>query len=96
VPSIEIVLWVALGGRGTLIGAVIGAIVVNAAKSGLSEAFPDGWLFFMGALFVVVVVFMPKGLVGVAQQGFDYARRRLKQYGGNEAYSIMRESDRRV
>ena len=96
VPSIEIVLWVALGGRGTLIGAAIGAIVVNAAKSGLSEAFPDGWLFFMGALFVVVVVFMPKGLVGVAQQGFEFVRRRLKRYGGNEAYSIMRESDRRV
>jgi len=65
VPSIEIVLWVALGGRGTLIGAVIGAIAVNAAKSGLSESYPDSWLFFLGALFVIVVVFMPRGLVGL-------------------------------
>ena len=96
VPSIEIVLWVALGGRGTLIGAVIGAIVVNSAKSGLSEAFPDIWLFFMGALFVVVVVFMPKGLVGVAQQAFEFVKRRWKRHGDRKTYSLLRESDRRV
>lgn len=67
VPSIEMALWVALGGRGTLIGAAAGAVAVNAAKSGFSEAYPDAWLYFMGALFVVVVVFMPQGLVGVVR-----------------------------
>lgn len=65
VPSIEMVLWVALGGRGTLVGAMIGAVVLNAAKTGISEAYPEGWLFVMGGLFVAIVLFMPKGLVGV-------------------------------
>lgn len=65
VPSVEMVLWVAIGGRGTLIGAVIGAILVNAAKSSFSESFPDGWLFFLGTLFVTAVLFLPKGILGV-------------------------------
>lgn len=64
VPSIEMVLWVAAGGRGTLIGAVVGALVLNGAKSLISEAYPDIWLLFLGAMFVIVVVLMPKGLFG--------------------------------
>jgi len=96
VPSIEIVLWVALGGRGTLIGAALGAIAVNAAKSGLSEAFPDSWLFFMGALFVIVVVFMPKGIIGLVQQLSARIKRRLEKHEGNSSYSVLREGDRGV
>ncbi|HHT9126068.1 MAG TPA: urea ABC transporter permease subunit UrtC [Candidatus Brocadiia bacterium] len=65
VPSIEMVLWVAVGGRGTLVGAVLGAILVNSAKSGFSESFPSIWLYFLGALFVGVVVFFPQGLMGL-------------------------------
>nr|WP_223869999.1 urea ABC transporter permease subunit UrtC [Paenibacillus sabuli] len=65
VPSIEMVLWVAIGGRGTLIGAALGAILLNYAKSEFSASYPDAWLFFLGALFVVVVVFLPKGAVGL-------------------------------
>lgn len=65
VPSIEMVIWVAVGGRGTLIGAVIGAVLVNAAKSSLSEFFPDAWLYFLGVLFVGVVLLFPDGIVGV-------------------------------
>ncbi|MNW41229.1 leucine/isoleucine/valine transporter permease subunit [compost metagenome] len=65
VPSIEMVLWVALGGRGTLIGAIIGAVVLNAAKTGISEAYPEGWLLVLGGLFVAVVVLMPSGLTGL-------------------------------
>ncbi|CAM4308626.1 urea ABC transporter permease subunit UrtC [Paenibacillus alkaliterrae] len=68
VPSIEMVLWVAIGGRGTLIGAALGAILMNWAKSEFSTAYPEGWLFFMGLLFVVVVVFMPKGVAGLVSQ----------------------------
>lgn len=65
IPSIEMVLWVALGGRGTLLGPIIGAVFVNAAKTGFSESYPDIWIYFLGALFVVVVLFLPKGLVGL-------------------------------
>lgn len=68
VPSIEMVLWVAIGGRGTLVGAALGAILMNWAKSEFSTAYPQGWLFFMGLLFVVVVVFMPKGVAGLVGQ----------------------------
>lgn len=62
--SIEIVIWVAVGGRATLYGAVIGALVVNYAKSYLTAAFPDAWLFGLGALFVLVTLFLPKGISG--------------------------------
>ncbi|MBB6695194.1 urea ABC transporter permease subunit UrtC [Cohnella xylanilytica] len=68
VPSVEMVLWVAIGGRGTLIGAVVGAVVLNEAKSGLSESFPDMWTFFLGGLFIVATVFLPGGLVGLVRQ----------------------------
>ncbi|WP_127579901.1 urea ABC transporter permease subunit UrtC [Paenibacillus koleovorans] len=65
VPSIEMVLWVAIGGRGTLAGAVFGALLTNWAKTSFSESFPEGWLFFLGGLFVIVVLFLPRGIVGV-------------------------------
>jgi urea transport system permease protein len=64
-PSIEMVLWVALGGRGTLIGPVLGAILVNWAKTTFSESYPDIWLYFLGLMFVIVVVFLPDGLMGL-------------------------------
>jgi urea transport system permease protein len=64
VPSIEMVIWVAIGGRGSLTGAIIGAIIVNLLKSGVSEQFPAVWSYFIGIAFVVVVIFMPTGLVG--------------------------------
>lgn len=63
--SIELVVWVALGGRGTLYGAALGAGVVNYAKTVLTGALPEIWLFALGALFVVVTVWLPKGLVGL-------------------------------
>ena len=63
VPSVEMVIWVAVGGRGTLIGAVIGALLINAAKSGLSESFPAIWQYFLGGLFIGAVLLFPNGLV---------------------------------
>lgn len=63
--SIEIVVWVALGGRATLYGAVIGAILVNYAKSVFTGVMPDAWLFALGGLFVLVTVFLPKGIAGL-------------------------------
>jgi len=62
--SIEVVIWTAVGGRGTLIGPIIGAIAVNAGKSYFTGALPDLWLFALGALFIVVTLFSPKGIVG--------------------------------
>ncbi|QGH33768.1 urea ABC transporter permease subunit UrtC [Gracilibacillus salitolerans] len=76
IPSIEMVLWVALGGRGTLIGPIIGAVLVNAAKTGFSESYPDIWTYFLGLLFVLVVVFLPKGITGLFEKWSD---RRKKQ-----------------
>ena len=63
--SIEIVIWVAIGGRGTLYGAVIGALLVNYAKTWFTAAFPEVWLFALGALFVIVTVFLPQGIAGL-------------------------------
>ena len=63
--SIEIAIWVAVGGRGTLIGPVIGAFVVNLAKSWFTVSFPEYWLFFLGLLFIVVTLLLPNGLVGL-------------------------------
>lgn len=65
IPSIEMILWVALGGRGTLIGPILGAIIVNGAKTAFSESYPDIWLYFLGLMFVTVVVFLPNGLMGL-------------------------------
>lgn len=64
--SIEAVIWVAVGGRGTLTGAALGAVLVNAAKSWFTGALPEIWLFALGGLFVAVTLFLPKGVVGLA------------------------------
>lgn len=66
--SLEAVVWVALGGRGTLIGPVVGAISVNALKSWATRAYPDLWILILGGAFVLVVMFMPKGIVGIPSQ----------------------------
>ncbi len=63
--SIEIAIWVAVGGRGTLFGAIIGAFAVNGARTYFTAAAPEIWLFFLGALFILVTLAMPKGIVGV-------------------------------
>ena len=66
--SIELVIWVAVGGRGTLIGPVIGAVVVNGLKSWFTAALPEYWLFVLGAIFVGVTLYLPAGLLGLANQ----------------------------
>jgi urea transport system permease protein len=63
--SLEIVVWVAMGGRGTVYGAVIGAVVVNYAKTVLTGLMPEIWLFTLGGVFIVVTLLLPDGLVGV-------------------------------
>jgi urea transport system permease protein len=69
--SLEIVIWVAVGGRGTLYGAIIGAVLVNYAKTVLTGLMPDAWLFCLGGAFILVTLLMPDGIVGLL-------RRRIK------------------
>jgi urea transport system permease protein len=66
--SLEAVVWVSVGGRGTLVGPIIGAFAVNAMKSWATRAYPDLWLIFLGTMFILVTVFMPKGIVGLPAQ----------------------------
>ena len=66
--SIEMVIWAAVGGRGTLVGPIVGAFTVNGLKSWFTAAFPDLWLFALGALFVLVTLYLPAGLAGLARR----------------------------
>ena len=85
--SIEIVIWVAIGGRGSLYGAALGAILVNYGKSYFTGALPEFWLFILGGLFIAVTLFLPKGIVGtvpafsslsgIADRGMRFLRRGL-------------------
>jgi urea transport system permease protein len=81
--SIEVVIWTAVGGRGTLIGPIIGAAFVNVGKTFFTSAFPEFWLFALGGLFVLVTLFLPKGIVGTVQQFIarrkEYAAAREKE-----------------
>src|SRR5246127_2787470 len=96
--SLEAVVWVAVGGRGTLIGPIVGAIVVNALKSWATRAFPDLWLIILGAMFAIVVLFMPKGLVGLPKQLYSLFQRSstflkgISAQRGNEAQLPVKET----
>ncbi|WP_372527988.1 urea ABC transporter permease subunit UrtC [Piscinibacter sp.] len=72
--SIEIAIWAAVGGRGSLIGPIVGAFFVNGAKSWFTQAFPEFWLYFLGALFIAVTLFLPQGIVGLL-------RKKTEQHG---------------
>ncbi|MEH6344594.1 MAG: urea ABC transporter permease subunit UrtC [Bermanella sp.] len=82
--SIEIIIWVAIGGRGTLFGAVIGAVAVNYAKTYFTGAFAELWLFMLGGLFVMATLYLPKGIVGFVRD--------IKQGDGatNKLYLILK------
>ena len=69
INSIEVVIWVAVGGRGTLYGAVAGAVLVNYAKTYFTGALPEVWLYALGALFVLVTLFLPRGIMGLVRAG---------------------------
>jgi len=79
--GIEIAIWAAVGGRGTLIGPIVGAFFVNGAKSWFTVAFPEFWLFFLGALFIAVTLFLPQGLLGLARTLRDKAQGKPKEPG---------------
>ena len=77
VPSIEMVIWVAVGGRGTLWGAMAGAVVVGLTRNWLSESFPDFWLFFLGGLFIGSVVLFPTGIAGTLRDAATFLASKL-------------------
>ena len=74
-PSIEMIIWVAVGGRGTLVGPVVGAVGVSWLQSTLTTSYPDLWLLVLGGLFIGVVLFFPDGVVGSAQTFIGHLRR---------------------
>jgi urea transport system permease protein len=76
--SIEVVIWVAVGGRGTLAGAILGALVVNAGKTWFTGALPEFWLFALGGLFVFVTLFMPRGILGAAGDLWERSSQKLR------------------
>ncbi len=82
--SLEVIVWVALGGRGTLIGPVVGAISVNALKSWATRAYPDLWLLILGGAFVLVVMFMPKGIVGLPEQIRDFYQKMFRRKNASD------------
>lgn len=91
--SIEVVVWVAVGGRGTLIGAVLGAVIVNGAKTLFTGWFPEIWLFALGALFVGVTLFMPKGVMGLLRGdggGAGKVKLLLEKLGAARAGRMLR------
>ena len=85
VPSIEMVIWVALGGRLVLAWAAAGAVIVNWAKTSISEQFPSGWLYLQGLLFVVVILFLPKGIAGLV----EHARAILARRGRRRVPAVV-------
>ena len=95
VASIEMVIFCAVGGRLSLIGAVYGALLVNLAKTLLSESFPQLWIVFMGALFIGVVLLFPQGLAGIYE---DYVRPQVaklfsrKQAAADQDKSVAQEA----
>lgn len=93
-PSIEMVIWVAVGGRGSLIGAVIGAVGVNWARSYLTSSYPDYWLYFLGGIFILVVQFFPDGILGVARDAprklEKWIRRTTRPAAGDESLAPVR------
>jgi urea transport system permease protein len=88
--SIEIAIWVAVGGRGSLVGAILGAALVTGAKSWFTVAFPSYWLYFLGLLFILVTLFLPRGVLGLFTQRWLPARN--AQEPGDEETANSRRS----
>ncbi len=91
--SIEVVIWTAVGGRGTLIGPIIGAVLVNAGKSVFTAAFPEFWLFALGALFVATTLFLPKGVVGSFSSAMTWLRLRTGKSDAPVAEPTVRAAE---
>jgi urea transport system permease protein len=82
INSIEVVIWVAVGGRGTLYGAVLGSLLVNYAKTYFTSAIPEAWNYALGALFIAITLFLPRGLIGA------FYRHSVRKYEAAEQFRI--------
>ncbi len=93
--SIEAVIWVAIGGRGTLVGAVIGAILVNAAKTWFTGALPELWLFALGGLFIAVTLFLPKGILGLFSRdnGTSSKQKRITDVSDDNTKTVLKPAE---
>ncbi|NDJ19403.1 urea ABC transporter permease subunit UrtC [Myxacorys almedinensis A] len=90
--SIEMVIWVAVGGRATIVGAILGTLIVNFAKSILSEQFPQIWYFFQGALFLIVVTVLPGGILGwLRDDGVRWVRSQVNKRRPLQTYPSLEE-----
>lgn len=90
VPSIEMVIFCAVGGRLSILGAVYGALMVNWAKTTLSESFPELWLFAMGALFIAVVMAFPNGLAGLYSKYCEpFIQKKIQSLRANRGGNVM-------
>jgi urea transport system permease protein len=89
--SIETVIWVAVGGRGTLLGAVVGAVLVNVFKVWVTGAMPELWLYALGGLFIAVTLFLPKGIVGLLRGGRKSALESDAESAAAEAGALIKE-----
>ena len=89
--SIEIAIWAAVGGRASLVGPIVGAFIVNGAKSWLTVAYPEYWLYFLGALFIAVTLFLPNGIVGLVK---NWASREKKAPSERSSRSATRHGGR--
>lgn len=92
IPSVEMIIWVAIGGKGTLIGPVLGALSVNGLKTVASENFPELWSYFIGILFVVVILWLPKGFVSLS----EIPKKIKKQFKKKKEYRIKAEKVQEV
>lgn len=77
--SVEMIIWVAIGGKGTLIGPIIGALLINGLKTGVSEKFPDAWSYFIGFTFIIVLLWLPGGLISLKDLPAKIRNRRRKK-----------------
>lgn len=91
--SLEAVVWTAVGGRGTLIGPIVGAISVNALKSWATRAYPDLWLIILGGMFIIVVLFLPKGIVGIPGMVSEWLKKRKPRAEEPEVITINKPEE---
>ncbi len=95
--SIEAVIWVAVGGRGTLLGAIVGAVTVNGFKTWFTGALPELWLFALGAVFILVTLLLPKGIVGTLVQYLpDLKARFAKTKSAETAEATVKQTERKT
>lgn len=93
INSIEIVAWVALGGRATLVGAVVGALIINYAKSWFTVEFPEVWLFALGGLFVLSTMYFPKGVMGFVSEQFARISSKKKAPKDSSGSAVATENE---